>query len=1611
MHIRTRILSPFNTLAFSSYYDFIIPPPERYYNGACQLNDRQMCKQLNKICWNDYLDETIKLPFFTNDCLKAIAPICFNIWNNTDLTNLQCRDFVEHLNFTQMSIKPVFISAEYSSSNGGSILLKFNQAIQESQNYECSLAFDSNTLKWLPISRKCKKIDSKTIEVDYDSTKGIMEYITINSNSFYYDYKYSVVAANSSTVKIDYMQSDIEIGIAGLSSVSECNSINLFIVANKAILYPVSFKWNVEYIGDFQQNYKDEFDNYLEPFTITYSTNRTLIIPQKFLRKNSTLRVTAYAKAVNSNFTTVVSNMKEIRIYENIPKIKFAIKSKSILELKGDIKMSIPIQVDNAKCQETKYENENSFIIPLSITFIITSGNNPSEINTKSEQEQLIERNIKAEYSRFKALIVGNHAGFEYNRYYNITIVAKDIQTNLENSDTILILFVKPTIKSIIEISDNLASLKADFILNGLNSLIPIREYDTVNYQWSCIKTESISMGISCACPIFSETEKQSPILKIIKEKMTPLCKYKFSLAITAISKIRSIIRTAYNETEFYVHGEPDSTLKANILEYNSVTQKNTFLIVNQTYDNIDKEKSFYKWDLIEAENLNPYEPEYYSIKNSFVSDFLMNTLKINVNPDLSQDSINSSIILSKIISKMQESLLKNSDSRVFGLEKSKLLPDFKFTFAVSINQGNSSTFRFVDFISPPLSKSRIFSVSPSEGIGLKTIFTFTFTTELLSNDDEATYQFFRKDCINSDNSLLSEKMLMPNSYTMILAPGNQLCNFTVEIILRAFEYGRFTDFVTNVTVNEPEEPLELIMSSQINQLELNHEVTYDQKISLLSELSRIRIMEESDIAKSQLETLYGQISALDNNGGILDSLDNLTQSQLISIHTEILVNLIESHNSIIDAKLASDMNEKIESLLVRVDLKEGGTYIIPYALAALSKLADIGIAKQYKSAFFESIQKSILLMSEMKLNEIVIGSLPFSLKSSSISLFVEKSFVDEYENPKNLRTSHNISVNLPAGISRKFMQLLNTTDKSKIAIGAVICSTSFNPFINIHKNTEISFKSNFTQNSGPNLNNATIAKIYEDLKSANYEDDLNILKKQEFPIVQLLFKSFIFSNDQSESSSYLGIGRLFEDQLLEFEFPISTNLSLIVNDSLIMPLYFAPPQKTWTNENCTLGNINITSQNLSVTCKNIGQKGVSNVMDTFAITIDVIKDVYKVINHGNYHELLEVEAILNFSSRNIVAFCIIGVTYLIIIISIVYLNKMDQHDLYTARIQCLSRYFNKETKIVQTGILYEVLYFINKIKKHGAKNISMNIQHTIKPSDNLKTPRNLPTENQEFINYKVKNKHKKANGFSVLLKSEKTQIWDLYQMYVQCSKTYSTPEEIEEILSVELVQTVLVSRMTQFYIDDLIFQKPVTFCILLKYEHPLLSALLTPEITTPRPIKLLIFFCTLVGEFFVTGYFNGSNSVNFVTSSLLGESIIYSLAATALMIPLKIFISVFMTGTIITRDMNREQIEFNEKLNSVFKIIGIILGFIWLTGCLYAIMMYIITFDSEYVDGWMLTFGISVFLEIVWMAQLKLFVKVIVGMVLMKILKSKIMLSAAGFIATFIVEWIVKIL
>jgi len=1640
--IKSKVLTPFNVYIESNTLSLSVKTSSsgRVYCGPCQLDDRAKCALLNDICWKSYTNYAVEAPFYSTDCFTVIAPICYNIWNSTNnLQNYQCKDFVNSLNYTAMQIKPAVNSSRYIST-GKAILLEFTLPMRQSNWYDCNNVFDKKTLNWLPTAKSCRWTSSKILEIDYDPRYGIMQELTILNNSFYYNYPYSQEAARQITVKIDMPPLEATIEIKGISSVSECGTVELFGAVTTPTIFPLIFKWQVSYNPTPPETLLNELNLYLEPFK-SYSQNSTLTIPSRLLLKNTKISVTLYAKAANFDSNEISAN-KEIEIFDNIPRLTFTSKPMFALELNGNKSNSIPFQLDNFRCPD-KNNNEKEpdlTSIPVDIGFYISSGYDESDITYEGPNEISIRTTVNNNYAKFKALFIGSNQGFKYLNYYNITGVVKSKESGRTNSDTLIVFIAKPPLKSIISSPGSLVSIEFDVILSSRYSEFPATEDDTRSYLWKCIKASPMEQGKTCECPILADSAMKVANLRLPKEKLVNMCKYKYALTVMATSQISkgTFTRSAYNETEFMTFAGPAAPMESKVMKSkDDVKAKFTYLTFG-TSSLVDTNTK-YKWVLNEIESTNPHSDEKYSVKNTFIYDFFNTELKANIDPNIKTGDTPIPTSRLRRLADLVPEYPSGDGSRILAIDQESLEPQYKYTFAVTMSNGEDPSFLFVAHSTPPAPRLRTFTITPTTGIAFETQFTFTFTLPSGSDDtsDDASYQILRRDCPGSGTELspLIRWFSKSNTFTTPLASGLKSCNYQVELVLRVLEYGETLDITNYAKVTEPEGiSAEQVVTNELQKIENNADLTIDQKLSILSEISKTRINEDTVNGRENVNKIISMLTTIDSSEEFRDIMEPEDRFSIMNTTISTLSNLIYNQKPVVSSDQTVPILNKVNSYLTEIQKQEGGNYIINNVLRTLSGIKEVAAKDRREYDIYPQIQKPLEKMSEIKLTEVQPGGPPIQLTSPFIDLTVKKDYADSYNLGKNFSTYKGASINLPTGMADLFIKsmnenylgdqyasagenasvsFVNTSKGGTVTFGAKIIAGKFNPYPPIKNNTNISVESlNDFTNQG--FRSEAIVQLYNDFANGYYADKIDINEPQ-LDLIQISFQPYDYLNNASEIllPNGINVGNLPFGKEITCKLPTPQITSAYANRSLLIPLYYVSSEQKWYNNNCTIKELTDTENFVKFKCTHMGQKNLMNIKEAFTVSVDIVEDVVALIQAGNYQQLTNPEILTDISNSVIIAYACIGIVLALVLLIEIYLIFADNSALYLARLRCILFRFNKPSQSLQVGTIYRVTEFFVKMKKSGMFKIAKENQRTVEPqSKPVFTDSNLI--NRKKPNTKKTIKHKRTNGFNSFNEEEEQELYDIYMMFVQCRMMFENEETVQELLMDEFEKSQVLNRITQSFIDDSILHEQTTLWVLIKHEHPLINALFRPELTTPRPVKFLIFMGVLFGELFVTGYFHDANSNRSIseetTSRVLSNSIVYSLAANLLMIPLKIINAVFSTGVNLTSDMTRSEVMSAEWRAPIFRFIGVVFGHLWILACAYGIMIYVVSFSSFALNYWMMSFGISVFMEIFLLSQLKVILKVIIGIILMKCVKRKFMVTTAGIIASAIVNWIASL-
>ena len=181
----------------------------------------------------------------------------------------------------------------------------------------------------------------------------------------------------------------------------------------------------------------------------------------------------------------------------------------------------------------------------------------------------------------------------------------------------------------------------------------------------------------------------------------------------------------------------------------------------------------------------------------------------------------------------------------------------------------------------------------------------------------------------------------------------------------------------------------------------------------------------------------------------------------------------------------------------------------------------------------------------------------------------------------------------------------------------------------------------------------------------------------------------------------------------------------------------------------------------------------------------------------------------------------------------------------------------------------------------------------------------------------------------------------------------------------------------------------------------------------TERPIKTLILASLILGQLFVTGYFFDAKdyiSLSEAGKQFLGDSAIIATLCSLMMIPLKLIITLFLGGKQLNNHVTKEELEKFDANQKCYQTIGVVLICGWVAACLYGIMMFIMSFTTEALLKWIVTFLMGIFINNVIIFNVKLILSIVIAVFLLKLARCRLMMTIASSCAGKIVDFLLKI-
>ena len=162
-----------------------------------------------------------------------------------------------------------------------------------------------------------------------------------------------------------------------------------------------------------------------------------------------------------------------------------------------------------------------------------------------------------------------------------------------------------------------------------------------------------------------------------------------------------------------------------------------------------------------------------------------------------------------------------------------------------------------------------------------------------------------------------------------------------------------------------------------------------------------------------------------------------------------------------------------------------------------------------------------------------------------------------------------------------------------------------------------------------------------------------------------------------------------------------------------------------------------------------------------------------------------------------------------------------------------------------------------------------------------------------------------------------------------------------------------------------------------------------------------------------MTGYFFDAKDYISLSESgkqFLGDSAIIATLSSLMMIPLKLIITLFLGGKQLNNHVTKDELEKFDRNQKCYQTLGVVLIVGWVAACLYGIMMFIISFTTEALLKWIVTFFAGIFMNHIVIYNIKIFLSIIIAVFLLKLGRFKIMMTIASSCAGKIVDFFLKI-
>ena len=948
------------------------------------------------------------------------------------------------------------------------------------------------------------------------------------------------------------------------------------------------FIWTITYnsTGSASDNEKKSAESYFASIKNSAEKQlKVLSIPSIYLYKNGILSVSVTAKGPSTG--DLPSKSATISIYDSAG---VSISDLSIYtgRLYGNNRNRIELNIASGS--------------NINVTFEVYSGSTSYSTTTK---EDSLANYLKTTYSSIKAIIItAQDKKFQYYTYYkiNVTVTATSSSTNSNSSDSFIAYLIQqpPECKASISY---IVNPQQDNTLSSLESKKDSYQGADVSYLWTCDECKLLVNDNSCSCEVWrSPNDKMAANGFLYKGLMVDQAKYIFTLTVSVIRNGNP--SSCSCSVEFITLSQAKSSSSPKVLKSPPGNNKGNIIYLGLNIENSENIRSS-QWELIEYEDLlgsgSKSSTSKYSKKSAYIKQALEESYGIKLSRRLLADKTSKSSQGNTIPKNIIPPVVSISQSNppLIGIPSNDLVDQIRYSYAVNVSfkDSSGSLMSIVSYDTPPGIQRKVLSIAPETGTEYKSLFTFSFYSPDADNNNEESFQLFRKDCPNSSESEIipfTMKMKNLNSISTILASGPSSCNNAVQIILKVTSEANQNQEISvnkNITIssnNDKESKVKELLSQLETNLGNSNSISgFAQTWSTLHQLAYFCPYADNDTI-----TKFIKIISLYDSGEKWNAINNtFDDSEAIGF----LMHCVEILKMVLKGGPKKISKEVLDSILGKAwnyweivkNSASGSEYIINI-IGLLDSIASLNDTKSLiTSKISANISSLINEIIDSKLLDLIPGADPYELLTANIGISMKAiNFASNLSSGITVKIQ-NQSFSLSPGLKMIFP---NDTQRkcnpSSCILTMAFTSYTFNPYPSIKGNAiiDIDYLTSDSLAEGL-LNKSKISDIYAYLRSTSRLD--SVIDKTYTPsrIIQMSLHTSSFDSASLKGKEII-VGNIAFDAFSSNQ-ELSSEVT-ILNDwhsksSPRIPVYYnASANNTWSNKGCYLYNNGSGRENVS---------------------------------------------------------------------------------------------------------------------------------------------------------------------------------------------------------------------------------------------------------------------------------------------------------------------------------------------------------------------------------------------------------------------------------------------